>query len=174
MKINIYTLISAAFCVFVGFLSLSRAIRGSGWLLYCWAVGLWLMAAGVLVKMWELQAAAGFVMVASVVVDERVAARHYATHRLDLQEEAAREIRAMPISPEDEPLSFEVIVRSPGDRHDAVVDTLRSLYVLAPKDARDLTKGGVRPIKQFITRSEADYVKARLEEQGAKVEVRQM
>lgn len=174
MPINVYNLISAAFCVFVGFLCLSRGIRGNGALYYWWTAALWMMAAGVMVKMWEIQAAAGALMLISVVVDERLAARHYATHRLDLQDNAASEIRAIPIAPEDEPVSFEVIVRSPGERHDAVIDALREIYVLAPKDAHDLTKGGVRPIKQFITRAEADYVKAKLEAQGAQVEVRKM
>jgi len=174
MHINIYNLISAVFCVLVGVLVLSRGIRGNGGLYYCGGVGLGMMAGGVLIRMWELQAAAGFVMVASVVVDERIAARHYATHRLDLQDEAAKEIREMPVSPEEAPVSYEIVLKPTGEKRDSVIDVLRDIYVLAPKDAQDLAKGGVRPIKQFITRQEAEYAKAKLEGCGVEVEVRKM
>jgi large subunit ribosomal protein L7/L12 len=174
MQINIYNLISAVFCGLVGIMALSRGLRGNGWLFYCWAVGLWMMAAGVLVRIWQLQAAAGFVMVASVVVDERIAARHYATHRMNLQDEPAKAVRAVPAGPEDEPVSFEIILKSAGDRREDVIAALRDIYVLDSKDADKLTKGVNRPIKQFMSKQEAEYVNGKLEACGAKVEVRPM
>jgi ribosomal protein L7/L12 len=171
---NIYNLISGVFCAFVGVLALTRAMRGSGALFYFWAVALWMMAAGVMARMWQLQAAAGAIMVLSVVIDERLAARHYATHRMNLQDDAAKEIRAMPVEDAEATISYEVLMKSTGDRRNDVVTALRSIYVLDAKDAEKLATPGVRPIKQFMSRQEAQYVREKLESAGAQVEVRPM
>lgn len=174
MEINIYSLISAVFCVIVGFMSLSRARTGSGGLFYFWALALWMMAAGVLLRMWLIQGAAAVLMVASVIIDERLAARHYATHRMNLKDDAAKEIREIPLPEDEAPVSYEIRLKETGDRKADVAEALRSIYVLDAKDAEKLATPGVRPIKQFMSKQEAQYVQAKLESAGAQVEVKPM
>ena len=53
-----------------------------------------------------------------------------------------------------------------------VIKVVRELTGLGLKEAKDLVDSHPKPVKEGIARDEADKIKAALEEQGAKVEIR--
>ena len=53
-----------------------------------------------------------------------------------------------------------------------MIKVVRELTGLGLKEAKDLVDASPKPIKEGVTRDEADKVKSALEEQGAKVEVK--
>lgn len=72
----------------------------------------------------------------------------------------------------EEKTSFDVILVSAGEKKIQVIKVVRELTGLGLKEAKDLVDGAPKPVKTGITKEEADSVKAKLEEQGAKVEVK--
>ena len=72
----------------------------------------------------------------------------------------------------EEKTSFDVILTAAGDKKIQVIKVVRELTGLGLKEAKDLVDGAPKPVKTGITKEEADSVKAKLEEQGAKVEVK--
>lgn len=72
----------------------------------------------------------------------------------------------------EEKTSFDVILTAAGDKKIQVIKVVRELTGLGLKEAKDLVDGAPKPVKAGITKEEADSVKAKLEEQGAKVEVK--
>ncbi len=72
----------------------------------------------------------------------------------------------------EEKTSFDVILASAGDKKIQVIKVVRELTGLGLKEAKDLVDGAPKPIKTGITKEEADSVKAKLEEQGAKIEIK--
>jgi len=72
----------------------------------------------------------------------------------------------------EEKTSFDVILASAGDKKIQVIKVVRELTGLGLKEAKDLVDGAPKPIKSGITKEEADSIKAKLEGQGAKVEVK--
>lgn len=72
----------------------------------------------------------------------------------------------------EEKTSFDVILVSAGEKKIQVIKVVRELTGLGLKEAKDLVDGAPKPVKAGITKEEADSVKAKLEEQGAKVEVK--
>ncbi len=72
----------------------------------------------------------------------------------------------------EEKTSFDVILVAAGDKKIQVIKVVRELTGLGLKEAKDLVDGAPKPVKAGITKEEADSVKAKLEEQGAKVEVK--
>ena len=72
----------------------------------------------------------------------------------------------------EEKTSFDVILAAAGDKKIQVIKVVRELTGLGLKEAKDLVDGAPKPVKTGITKEEADSVKAKLEEQGAKVEVK--
>jgi len=72
----------------------------------------------------------------------------------------------------EEKTSFDVILASVGDKKIQVIKVVRELTGLGLKEAKDLVDGAPKPIKSGITKEEADSIKAKLEEQGAKVEIK--
>ncbi|MEK6652541.1 MAG: 50S ribosomal protein L7/L12 [Nitrospirota bacterium] len=72
----------------------------------------------------------------------------------------------------EEKTSFDVILAAVGDKKIQVIKVVRELTGLGLKEAKDLVDGAPKPVKTGITKEEADSVKAKLEEQGAKVEVK--
>jgi large subunit ribosomal protein L7/L12 len=53
-----------------------------------------------------------------------------------------------------------------------VIKVVRELTGLGLKEAKDLVDGAPKPVKEGITKDEANKIKAALEEQGAKVDIR--
>jgi len=72
----------------------------------------------------------------------------------------------------EEKTSFDVILSSVGDKKIQVIKVVRELTSLGLKEAKDLVDGAPKPLKTGVTKEEADSMKAKLEEQGAGVEIK--
>jgi len=72
----------------------------------------------------------------------------------------------------EEKTSFDVVLASAGDKKIQVIKVVRELTGLGLKEAKDLVDGAPKPVKTGIAKEEADTIKAKLEEQGAKVEIK--
>lgn len=73
---------------------------------------------------------------------------------------------------EEEKTSFDVILQAAGEKKIQVIKVVRELTSLGLKEAKDLVDGAPKPVKTGITKEEADAVKAKLEAEGAKVEIK--
>lgn len=72
----------------------------------------------------------------------------------------------------EEKTSFDVILTGAGDKKIQVIKVVRELTGLGLKEAKDLVDGAPKPVKTGIAKEEADTIKAKLEEQGAAVEIK--
>jgi large subunit ribosomal protein L7/L12 len=73
----------------------------------------------------------------------------------------------------EEKTSFDVILSSlPADKKIQVIKIVRELTSLGLKDAKDLVEGAPKPVKTGASKEEADTMKKKLEEIGAKVEIK--
>ena len=72
----------------------------------------------------------------------------------------------------EEKTSFDVILAAVGEKKIQVIKVVRELTGLGLKEAKDLVDGAPKPVKTGIAKEEAETVKAKLEEQGATVEVK--
>ena len=76
-------------------------------------------------------------------------------------------------APAEEKTAFDVILASaPADKKIQVIKVVRELTALGLKEAKDLVEGAPKPVKTGVTKEEADTMKKKLEESGAKVEVK--
>jgi large subunit ribosomal protein L7/L12 len=71
----------------------------------------------------------------------------------------------------EEKTSFDVILAAAGEKKIQVIKVVRELTGLGLKEAKDLVDGLPKPVKSGITKEEAEAIKAKLEEQGATVEL---
>jgi large subunit ribosomal protein L7/L12 len=72
---------------------------------------------------------------------------------------------------EVEKTSFDVILKAFGDKKIQVIKEVRALTGLGLKEAKDLVDGAPKPVKEGVSKEEADTAKAQLEEAGATVEI---
>ena len=72
----------------------------------------------------------------------------------------------------EEKTSFDVVLTSAGDKKIQVIKVVRELTGLGLKEAKDLVDGAPKPLKTGVSKEEADSMKAKLEEQGATVEIK--
>ena len=72
----------------------------------------------------------------------------------------------------EEKTSFDVILTAAGDKKIQVIKVVRELTGLGLKEAKDLVDGAPKPVKTGVSKEEAESIKAKLEEQGAKIEVK--
>jgi large subunit ribosomal protein L7/L12 len=72
----------------------------------------------------------------------------------------------------EEKTSFDVILLAAGDKKIQVIKVVRELTGLGLKEAKDLVDGAPKPVKTGLSKEEADAVKAKVEAEGAKVEVK--
>lgn len=72
----------------------------------------------------------------------------------------------------EEKTSFDVILKSAGATKLAVVKVVKDLTGLGLKEAKDLVDGAPKPVKEGVSKAEADDLKAKLEESGAEVEIK--
>ena len=72
----------------------------------------------------------------------------------------------------EEKTSFDVILSAAGDKKIQVIKAVRELTSLGLKEAKELVDGAPQPVKTGVAKDEADAIKAKLEEQGAVVEVK--
>jgi large subunit ribosomal protein L7/L12 len=79
---------------------------------------------------------------------------------------------AAPAAPEEEQTEFDVILTDFGPNKIQVIKVVRELTGLGLKEAKDLVEAAPKPVKQAVPKDEAEAARARLEEQGAKVDVK--
>ena len=73
----------------------------------------------------------------------------------------------------EEKTAFDVILSSiSGDKKIQAIKVVRELTNLGLKDAKDLVEGVPKPVKTGVSKEEADTIKKKLEEVGAKVEIK--
>ena len=86
---------------------------------------------------------------------------------------AAAPAAAAAAAPEvEEQTEFTAILTEIGPNKIPVIKVVRELTGLGLKEAKDLVDASPRPVKEGVARDEAEKIKAALEEQGAKVEIR--
>ena len=72
----------------------------------------------------------------------------------------------------EEKTEFDVVLMGAGDKKIQVIKVVRELTGLGLKEAKDLVDGAPKTVKDKVTKQEAADVKAKLEEQGATVEIK--
>ena len=75
-------------------------------------------------------------------------------------------------APAAEPTEFNVILAEAGEKKIQVIKVVRELTGLGLKEAKDLVDGAPKPVKEGVPKAEAETIKKKLEEQGAKVEIK--
>lgn len=71
----------------------------------------------------------------------------------------------------EEKTEFNVSLKAVGDKKIQVIKALREVTSLGLKEAKDLVDGAPSTIKEGVSKQEAEQIKAKLEEQGATVEI---
>ena len=79
---------------------------------------------------------------------------------------------AAPAAPVEEKTEFDVVLRDAGAKKIQVIKVVRELTGLGLKEAKDLVDGAPQTVKAGVSKDEANSMKAKLEEQGAGVEVK--
>lgn len=72
----------------------------------------------------------------------------------------------------EEKTAFDVVLSNAGDKKIQVIKVVRELTSLGLKEAKDLVEGAPKTVKSGVTKEEAESMKKKLEENGAKVEIK--
>ncbi|MEM7589346.1 MAG: 50S ribosomal protein L7/L12 [Myxococcota bacterium] len=72
---------------------------------------------------------------------------------------------------QEEKTEFDVVLAAPGDKKIQVIKEVRAITGLGLKEAKDLVEGAPKPVKQGVSKDQAEEIKSKLEAQGAKVEL---
>lgn len=72
----------------------------------------------------------------------------------------------------EEKTEFDVILASAGDKKINVIKEVRAVTGLGLKEAKDLVEGAPKTVKEGVKKEEAAEIKKKLEEAGAKVEIK--
>ena len=75
-------------------------------------------------------------------------------------------------APAEEPTEFTVVLKEAGANKINVIKVVREITGLGLKEAKDLVDGAPQTVKAGVSKDEANQIKAKLEEQGAGVEVK--
>jgi large subunit ribosomal protein L7/L12 len=75
-------------------------------------------------------------------------------------------------APVEEQTEFTVVLSSIGDKKIEVIKEVRAITALGLKEAKDLVEGAPKPVKEGVSKEEAEKIKAALEKAGAKVELK--
>lgn len=67
---------------------------------------------------------------------------------------------------------FTVVLAAAGEKKVEVIKVVRAATGLGLKEAKDLVDGAPKPVKEGISKADADALKKQLEDAGAKVEVK--
>jgi large subunit ribosomal protein L7/L12 len=78
---------------------------------------------------------------------------------------------AVAAAPEEQ-TEFSAVLTEVGPNKIPVIKVVRELTALGLKEAKDLVDAAPKPVKEGVTKDEAEKIKAALEEQGAKVEIK--
>jgi large subunit ribosomal protein L7/L12 len=85
---------------------------------------------------------------------------------------AAASAPAAAAAPVEEKTEFDVVLLEAGANKINVIKVIRTITSLGLKEAKDLVDGAPNKVKEAITKEEANDIKAKLEEAGAKVELK--
>ena len=72
----------------------------------------------------------------------------------------------------EEKTEFDVVLQEAGANKVSVIKVVRELTCLGLKEAKDLVDGAPKPVKEGVANADAEAAKKKLEEAGAKVEVK--
>ena len=72
----------------------------------------------------------------------------------------------------EEKTEFDVVLTGAGDKKIQVIKVVRELTGLGLKEAKDLVDGAPKTVKEKVSKAESADMKAKLEEQGATVEIK--
>ncbi len=75
-------------------------------------------------------------------------------------------------APVEEQTEFTVVLAAIGDKKIEVIKEVRAITQLGLKEAKDLVEGAPKPVKEGVSKDEAETIKAALEKAGAKVELK--
>ncbi len=75
-------------------------------------------------------------------------------------------------APAEEKTSFDVILVSGGDKKIQVIKEVRAITNLGLKEAKDLVEGAPKPVKEGVSKEEANKIKTTLEAAGAVIELK--
>jgi len=79
---------------------------------------------------------------------------------------------AAPATAAEEQTEFDVVLKDAGAKKIQVIKVVRELTGLGLKEAKDMVDGAPQTVKSGVSKDEAASIKAKLEEQGAGVEVK--
>ena len=71
----------------------------------------------------------------------------------------------------EEQTEFTVVLAGVGDKKIEVIKEVRAITGLGLKEAKDLVEGAPKPVKESVSKDEAEKIKGQLEKAGAKVEL---
>jgi large subunit ribosomal protein L7/L12 len=71
-----------------------------------------------------------------------------------------------------EPTEFNVILTGHGDKKIQVIKALREITSLGLKEAKELVEGAPKPVKEGVSKAEAEEIKKKMVEAGGTVEVK--
>jgi large subunit ribosomal protein L7/L12 len=72
----------------------------------------------------------------------------------------------------EEKTEFSVVLAAAGDKKIEVIKEVRAITGLGLKEAKDLVEGAPKPVKEGVSKDEAEKIKVQLEKAGAKVELK--
>jgi large subunit ribosomal protein L7/L12 len=72
----------------------------------------------------------------------------------------------------EEKTEFDVILKTVGDKKINVIKAVREVTSLGLKEAKDLVEGAPKPVKESVTKEEAEQIKKKFEEAGATIEIK--
>jgi large subunit ribosomal protein L7/L12 len=75
-------------------------------------------------------------------------------------------------APVEEQTEFTVVLAAIGDKKIEVIKEVRAITALGLKEAKDLVEAAPKPVKEGVSKEEAEKIKAALEKAGAKVELK--
>src|ERR1700761_7058329 len=75
-------------------------------------------------------------------------------------------------APAEEQTEFTVVLAAVGDKKIEVIKEVRAITALGLKEAKDLVEAAPKPVKEAVSKEEAEKIKAALEKAGAKVELK--
>jgi large subunit ribosomal protein L7/L12 len=72
----------------------------------------------------------------------------------------------------EEKTEFDVVLTDVGDKKINVIKVVREVTNLGLKEAKDLVESAPKPVKEAVTKDEAENIRKKFEEVGAKVEIK--
>ncbi len=72
----------------------------------------------------------------------------------------------------EEKTEFDVILTSAGDKKIGVIKEVRAITSLGLKEAKELVEGAPKPIKEAVSKDEAEEIKSKIEAAGGAVEIK--